>query len=144
MRALGVLPRASIALLGAVALILVTLPVTAQPGAPLDRPLRPHVDGVVLVGFRPGASATARGRAVASVNATKTSPVSLLAEDTVLVKLPPGLSVEEAIVRLQGEPYELRRRMVQLCMGMVDWSDGFPEDEVGAAAYITRNLIEQE
>ena len=61
-------------------------------------------DGVVLVGYRRGASARARGAARQAVRASGRNAISPLARDAERLVLPPGLSVEDAVRELQRDP----------------------------------------
>ncbi len=76
----------------------------ARPGQPNGLHAAPYVENVVLVGFERGASSRARGRAVASVRATRSSSVSPIGSDTVRLTLPQGVAVEDAIKEIENGP----------------------------------------
>lgn len=82
------------------------LPAVAQQGLPAvaQRPLPRHVEGVVLVGYRPTASAAARAAARQSVAAIRASRLSPRALDAEKLQLAPGASVERAVKMLQRHP----------------------------------------
>ena len=63
-----------------------------------------HAKGVVIVGYEPGTSKVQRGQPLVSVEATDVTAISPLAPNTVVVKLPPGQTVEEAITELEQQP----------------------------------------
>ncbi len=64
----------------------------------------PYARGHVIVGFEPGAGPLQRGVAVASVETRGVKRLSPLARDTVLVRLAPGQTVEEAITEIGASP----------------------------------------
>ena len=74
---------------------------------PAERPTatgRRYAEGVVLVGFKQGAAASARANARAAVHANAHSRVSPLAVGVERLMLPAGTSVEAAIKALQRNP----------------------------------------
>ena len=107
-----VLPRpqalaaCSALLLVVISLLALTAPVTtvaAQGDVPSSGLAKGHAKDVVLVGFEPGTSKVKKGVAAGSVGATDVEPLSPLAPDTVVMKLPPGQTVEKAIEKLQKQ-----------------------------------------
>jgi subtilisin family serine protease len=64
----------------------------------------PYARGHVIVGFEPGAGPLQRGAAVASVETRGARRASPLAHDTVVVRLAPGQSVDEAIAEISASP----------------------------------------
>jgi hypothetical protein len=88
----------------AVLLAVVALPVAAAQD---DHPGRGHALGhakdSVIVRFAADASVITRGKAAKSVNARSARKVSPLAQDTVVMKLPPGQSAKGAIDELRTQ-----------------------------------------
>jgi beta-lactam-binding protein with PASTA domain len=98
-RALAVLTTAILALLASAP------PVAAAEEERQDAGIaNGHAKGVVIVGFEPGASNTKRNRAEDAVDATDAEPVSPLATNVVVMELPPGQTVEQAIETLEAQP----------------------------------------
>ena len=94
-------------LLGIVTVLAVATPVptvAAQPDNPGRGLAKGHAKGVVIVGYEPGASKVKRGQAALSVEATDVTAISPLAPNTVVMELPPGQTVEEAIAELELQP----------------------------------------
>ena len=94
-------------LLAVVTLLAVAMPMTtvaAQPDNPGKGLAKGHAKGVVIVGYEPGTSKVKRGQAALSVEATDVTAISPLAPNTVVMKLPPGQTVEEAIAELEQQP----------------------------------------
>ncbi len=65
---------------------------------------RGHAKGVVIVGFEPGASKVKRNLAEDAVSATDAGPISPLATNVVVMELPAGQTVAEAIETLEDQP----------------------------------------
>ena len=94
-------------LLAVVTVLAVAMPMTtvaAQPDNSGKGLAKGHAKGVVIVGYEPGTSKVKRGQAALSVEATDVSAISPLAPNTVVMKLPPGQTVEEAIAELEQQP----------------------------------------
>ena len=77
--------------------------IAAQGDLPSPGLAKGHAKDVVLVGFEPGTSKVKKGVAARSVGATDVEPLSPLAPDTVVMKLPPGQTVEKAIEKLEKQ-----------------------------------------
>ena len=93
-------------LLLVISLLVLTTPaptIAAPGGVPSGGLAKGHAKDVVLVGFEPGTSKVKKGVAAGSVGATDVEPLSPLAPDTVVMKLPPGQTVEKAIEKLQKQ-----------------------------------------
>jgi subtilisin family serine protease len=106
MDAPAILARTARAALAAL-LVLPLLAAAPAQAAPADGPpraLAPHVDGALIVGFRPGAAAADRAAARASVGALSARPISPLAADTEVLTLPAGRGVEAAMAALSRNP----------------------------------------
>ena len=87
-----------------VAILAMALPAAAdQSGSSGNGLARGHAKDVVIVGYESSASRTQRGKAAVSVGATNVRKISPLADDTVVMKLPPGQSVEKAIGKLNKQ-----------------------------------------
>ena len=78
--------------------------VAAQEDNPGKGLAKGHAKGVVIVGYEPGTSKVKRGQAAVSVEATDVTAISPLAPNTVVMELPPGQTVEEAIAELEQQP----------------------------------------
>jgi subtilisin family serine protease len=63
-----------------------------------------YVPDTVLVGYRRGTTAGGKSAARRSVKATSAKALSPLSKDTEKLKLPPGSSVEDAILTLEKDP----------------------------------------
>ena len=106
-RSRSVTVLASLTLLLAVVTVLsVAMPaptIAAQAEDPGKGLAKGHAKGVVIVGYEPGTSKIKRGQAALSVEATDVTGISPLAPDTVVMKLPPGQTVEMAIEKLEKQ-----------------------------------------
>ena len=102
-----IVPALSALLLAVVTVLALATPAptaAAQADNPGKGLAKDHAKGVVIVGYEPGASKVKRGQAAVSVEATDVTAISPLAPNTVVMKLPPGQTVEEAIAELEQQP----------------------------------------
>src|SRR5688572_12238024 len=92
---------AAIGLLIAALLPMAVPAVVAQGNGGLKGPL---ASDRVIVSYAPAASRTRRSLAAASVEADHVERLSPIADDTVVIDLPPGTSVADAVRELRGRP----------------------------------------
>jgi subtilisin family serine protease len=96
--------RTLLAMLISLALMAVAAPVSAaQEASPGNGLANGHAKDAVIVGFEEGTSKVKRGKAAKSVDAKSARKLSPLADDTYVVKLPPGQTVEKAIAKLEKQ-----------------------------------------